>query len=138
MIDENSSAKPSADDPWEDVVVSMLSVNSYPVERTCRFVDGLREQGLFDPRRLETLDQAEIESRLKAGGYNRGEFMTSLFASRLVSLGQLVRYKGAATCSEALRAVSRCDVEQLLAPVKGVGPDVIRTFCILRGIKLRP
>ncbi len=40
------------DDPWEDLILSILSVNSFPLERTYALANGLRNQGLFDPRPL--------------------------------------------------------------------------------------
>src|ERR1041384_1101122 len=86
--------RPHIDDPWEDLVVSVLSVNNYSLERTYKSLAALREQGLVDPRRLEQWDQVEIASRLKAAGCDRGPFMTNLFALRLANVGELIRRKG--------------------------------------------
>lgn len=57
----NKTANPNlpSDDPWEDLVVSMLSVNNYSIEHTYRFLEGLRQQGLFDPKKLAALDDSE-------------------------------------------------------------------------------
>lgn len=76
---------PSTDDPWQDLVVAILAVNRYSLERTYTFAQGLRKQGLFDPHNLATLDLGDIVARLQAGGYRRGQFMSDLFAVRLMS-----------------------------------------------------
>ena len=122
MIDKKGSAITPTNDPWEDLVVSMLSVNNCSMELTYQYVDGLRNQGLFDPRKLAVLDQNVIATKLKAGGYDPGEFMNNLLASRLVNLGQFVKSKGFETCSHGLLATERYSIEQLLSSVRGVGP----------------
>src|SRR4051812_44666176 len=86
--------RPQIDDPWEDLVVSVLSVNNHSLERTYKSIAALREQGLVDPGRLEQWDQSEIASRLKAAGCDRGPFMTNLFALRLANVGELIRHNG--------------------------------------------
>lgn len=65
MSEKEAKTKAAADDPWEDLVVSILSVNQYSLEHTYRSIDGLRKQGLFDPERLMRWDQSEIVERLK-------------------------------------------------------------------------
>jgi hypothetical protein len=43
-------------DCWTDLIVSILSVNNFSVERAYALVDGLRNNGLIDPSMLVGLD----------------------------------------------------------------------------------
>src|SRR2546427_3122684 len=86
------------DSPWEDLVVSILSVNQYPLEKTYAVVSLLRGSGLFSPENLSRWDLEEVVSRLQAAGCDRGPFMTKLFAARLASLGMAVQSHGIAVC----------------------------------------
>ena len=126
--------KPQVDNPWEDLVISILSVNQYSLERTYKSIEALRNAGLFDPQRLIRWDQKEIADRLKSAGCDRGSFMTNLFALRLANLSALIERKGIEDCA---KVISTCDtraIEELLLPVNGIGPKVIANFYFLRDI----
>src|SRR5690348_2701962 len=90
------------DEVWEDLVVSILSVNNYSLEHTYRFIEGLREQGVCQPKNLMRWDLEEISRRLRAAGYDRGSFMNNQFALRLSSLGVLIENKGLDRCTAIL------------------------------------
>lgn len=124
----------TADDAWGDLVVSILSVNQYSLERTYRSIDGLREQGLFRPENLMRLELSEIVWRLKSAGCDRGKFMTNLFALRLAALGMLIETKGLEACAKILSSRDARAIEELLLPVNGIGPKVFANFYLLRGI----
>jgi hypothetical protein len=134
MKDNVSKSIQPTDEPWGDLVVSMLSVNNWSLEKTYRFVDDLRTRGLFDPKTLACLEQDEIVVRLKKTGYDRGTYMTSLFALRLTCLGHFVKEKGVDICTKGISVMDGKAIEQFLACVNGIGPKVIANFCILRGI----
>lgn len=122
------------DSPWEDLVISVLAVNQYSLEKTYACKQGLQEQELTDPSALSQLSQREISSRLRTGGCDRGEFMTDLFAKRLSALGEHVRSVGVEQSSDILAGKSRHKIEHFLEPVNGIGPVVLRNFFLLRGI----
>src|SRR5258708_37172783 len=82
------------DSLWDDLVVSILSVNQYSLERTYGVLPGLRREGITRPSNLIGWEPQEIEARLQAAGCDRGPFMTSLFAQRLSALGALLRAQG--------------------------------------------
>lgn len=124
----------SRDDTWEDLVVSVLSVNQYSVERTYSALEGLRASGLFEPSNLVKWDVDEFVRRLKAAGCDRGEFMTNLFAVRLASLGHFLSQTGVEQVAKILRTQNRELIEKTLLPVKGIGPKVIKNYCFLQGI----
>ena len=119
---------------WTDLVVSILSVNNRSVERTYELVAGLEKNGLVSPSNLAELDAAEICRRLKSAGYDRGEFMTNLFAIRLVGLGAFISKQGMDAATQVILSRDRRTIEKTLAGVYGIGPAVIRNFCALRGI----
>jgi len=122
------------DSPWEDLVISVLAVNQYSLEKTYACKEGLQTQELTTPATLLELAPAEIERRLKAGGCDRGAFMTNLFAKRLAALGAHVRSVGIEKSTIILAGISRQKIEQFLEPVNGIGPVVLRNFFLLRGI----
>jgi hypothetical protein len=125
------------DNPWEDLVLSILSVNSYPLERTYLAVDTLRREGLFCPQNLARWTPSEIGTRLRHGGYDRGG-MTWLFADRLESLGRFAVSKGAEECERILGTAATNEVEHFLLPVKGIGPRVLANFFLLRNTPYKP
>lgn len=134
MADQNRATNPTIADVWEDLVVSMLSINQYSLERTYRSLRGLREQGLFDPKNLMRWDETEIVSRLKLAECDRGTFMTTLFAFRLCNLGRLAEAKGFETCTKIISSRNAKAIKELLLPVNGIGPKVIANFCLLQKI----
>jgi hypothetical protein len=121
-------------DLWEDVVVAILAVNQYTLEKTYQLLDGLRTQGLVDPENLRRWTTDEIELRLKRSGCDRGEFMTHLFAVRLSHLGMAVGGLGVELCVQILLRNNADSISKLLLPVKGVGPRVMKNIFLLRGI----
>jgi hypothetical protein len=123
------------DDAWEDLVVSILSVNQYSLERTYSMVDGLRRENITDPLRLARWESPEIEIRLRAAGCDRGVFMTKLFAERLGALGALIRTNGRGECDKVIKSRDAKAIENLLLPVHGIGPVVLRQFFLLRDLK---
>jgi len=132
-----SASLPSNDDSlWDDLVVSILSVNQYSLERTYVFLGSLRENKITDPASLARWQQQEIEEKLRAAGCDRGLFMTKLFAERLSALGELIYKKGIAECEKAISSQDARVIEAFLMPVKGIGPKVLRNFYSLREIKV--
>jgi endonuclease III-like uncharacterized protein len=126
------------DDPWEDLVVSMLSVNQYSLERTYAAIEGLRREHIAVPSNLARWQTQEMEGRLRAAGYDRGPFMTDLFAKRLCALGALIRDKGADVCEKVIGGFDMEAIQGLLLPVHGIGPVVLRKFFVLRNLDIPP
>jgi hypothetical protein len=122
----------SMDDPWADLVISILSVNQYSLDGTFGAIGGLRAQGLLDPRNLMRWDLAQVATRLIAAGCDRGPFMTNLFALRLCSLGMAVEATGVDSFADTIAGGDRKRIEELLLPVNGIGPKVIWNFFLLR------
>jgi hypothetical protein len=124
----------TSDNLREDLVLSLLAVNQYSLEKTYSSLNGLRNEGLFEPENLMTWTAAEIATRLKRAGVDRGIFMTTLFSERLSSLGQFLKARGIREWESLLLSNDTAAIRDLLLPVNGVGPKVLRNFFILRGI----
>lgn len=122
------------DDAWIDLVVSVLSVNNWPLERTYRLMEGLTGNGLANPSNLARLDETEIAERLKLAGYNRGEYMNRLLAARLAGLGTFINYHGVDAATRLISQKERPELERALFGIYGIGPVVIRNFCLLREV----
>lgn len=134
QMKDESTLKLSADSPWEDLVISILAVNQYSLEKTYPCKHGLQAQELTVPAKLMGLAPEEIERRLRAAGCDRGDFMTALFAKRIFALAEYARSVGIEHSSDILSGKSRQKIEQFLEPVSGIGPVVLRNFFLLRGI----
>lgn len=119
--------------PWADLVIAILSVNNYPLDKTWNLFDGLEENGLFDPRVLAGCDLSELARRLGAAGYDRGDAMTAMFTDRLAALGRLAREVPVDRCERILSSGTRDEVVSFLAGVRGIGPKVLENYFRLRG-----
>jgi hypothetical protein len=118
---------------WEDLVVSILSVNSYSLEKAFSYAGALRWEGLCNPHELSKLSSDEIAARLRKSGLDRGEFMTNLLANRLASLGEFITIRGANKIEQVLLSGDTTKIRSFLKPVKGIGPVVLNNFFLLQG-----
>lgn len=132
MKSQNSAKPHDTDNVWEDLVVSILSVNQYTLNNTYSRIESLREVGLFNPKNLKEWNAAEINRRLHLAGCDRGAFMTNLFAERLAALGELIANRGIDTCENILLAGDTNAITDFLMPVKGIGSKVLKNLFALR------
>ena len=119
--------------PWADLVMAILSVNNYPLDRTFALFDALQAEGLFAPPVLTEATASAIARKLGSAGYNRGHTMTEIFTKRLLSLGAFLREHAIDDCERVLVQGSRDEVREVLGPIKGIGPRVLENFFVLRG-----
>lgn len=119
-------------DVWEDLVLAILSVNNYSLEKAYSAVDSLRGEGVFDPKKLARWTLEEIALRLRRGGYDRGEYLTKLLANRLMSLAVFVDRVGIEEAERILTTYGKTEIGQFLQPVSGIGPQVLVNFSVLR------
>lgn len=126
-----SYVKAMATDIWEDLIIAILSVNNYSLEKTYSAMQSLRHEGVFDPNNLASWTLEEIATRLRRGGYDRGEYLTKLFASRLMSLGMFVEHVGVEECERILTSGDNTKIGHFLQPIKGVGPQVVTNLLLL-------
>ena len=116
---------------WANVVIAMLSVNSY---NALNISDDLELNGLFDLQNLASWDHPKIFETLQKSGFKRGDFLTGLMTQRLLSLGILADKVQAN--EQILANGTKDEVTALLSKVKGIGPMVINNFLELRKLKL--
>lgn len=127
---QSHSGSTKLSDPCANLVMAMLSVNSFTLEKTFEISENLRANGLFDLNNLLNWDVESIFRKLLASGYKRGG-MNGIFAERLKSLGELAA--DILSNERVLLDGSKDDITNLLRPVKGVGPVVLRNYMLLRG-----
>ena len=60
--------------------------------------------------------------------------MTDLFAVRLAHMGAAIVSRGVEECTRILEANDPDAIRDMLLPIKGIGPKVIRNVFVLRGI----
>jgi hypothetical protein len=123
-------------DAWGDVehlVIAMLSVGGYPLERVWDIRLNLEREGLLESNFVGTLDEAELVRRLAISGYDRGPIVTMSMAIRLIALHAAVRKGVLAQVSGLIQERRLKDAETLLCTVKGIGPMVFRQFAALQG-----
>ncbi len=118
--------------PWGYLVVSILSVNNYLLERAYGLLERLEKEGLLDPARLGQWDIGEVVGRLDRAGYGRGPGITKIVAERMVALGVWASKREFEKCTRDLVTMPDDEVGELLLSVKGVGPMVLRNFLLLR------
>jgi endonuclease III-like uncharacterized protein len=135
MLERVQHPPKTQDNPWEDLVISILSVNQYSLEKAYVQAPLLRENGLFSPENLSKWDIEEIAARLRSSGYDRGSFMTNLFAVRLACLGVAAISSGLPESGRILLSNEPKAIRSFLLPIKGIGPQVLQNFFLLREIK---
>lgn len=135
MNPQNLRKQDGKDNVWEDLIIAILSVNQYTLENTYSKFESLKEVELFNPNNLIQWDTDEIERRLRQGGCDRGNFMTNLFAQRLAALGNMIKNHGIDICETILISKDAKAITELLMPVKGIGPKVLKNLFLLLEIR---
>ena len=92
------------DELWQDLVISIMAVNGFSLERMFGYAAAFKQIGLCDPRNLASWDQSEIKQKLIDAGFNRGRFMTTAFAMRLSALD---KFALKSQCVEPVEPVCR-------------------------------
>lgn len=117
---------------WTALVVAMLAVGGFSVEKVLAIREALERRGLLNPRKLAEWDDARITRELTAAGYTRG-MLTGMYAERLsAAMKELAAAERLPQAEELLASGSASRIADLLLPKKGVGPRVIENFLALR------
>jgi hypothetical protein len=116
----------------EQVLISLLAVNRWSLERVYGLRRRLRDAGLLDFDAVADFAVEEVARRLAAAGYSRGDYMNALMAIRVCSMAQMLSTKELGALADHVRCGRRHDAETLLAHICGVGPSVLRNFWILQ------
>ncbi len=132
MNHQNLTTSYNTNNIWEDLVISILSVNQYTLNKTYSSIESLRQVEIFNPDNLMKWDINEIEQRLRQGGCERGSFMTNLFAERLAALGELITNQSISKCEQVLLSRDKKIITDFFMPVKGIGPKVLQNLFLLQ------
>ncbi|MFC2171909.1 hypothetical protein ACFLU6_04680 [Acidobacteriota bacterium] len=117
-----------------DLVISLLSVNAWTVEKSYSLLDGLRREGLLDMDLVSKLDESQIFLRLKKAGFNRGDFVVGLMSERIAHLARSMEAEGL-ECFYLLHSEDKIpELDSFLLGIKGIGPHVLRNYKMLIGI----
>lgn len=120
------------DSLYEDLTISILAVNSYPLEKTEGIREGLRKQGFFHPAEVIKWDHETAIAMLMASGYDRGFAFNTRFASRLQELAIYFAEFGLEDVRNHLGRGQKEKVDAILINVHGIGPAVLRNFWALQ------
>lgn len=123
----------SVDAMFEDLVLAVLAVNNFSLEKVFRYRAGLREQGVFEAKDMKDWSHETAFARLLASGYDRGPYYGTILASRLVELARFACSERYEEVRAAVAAGKHEEADAVLADVHGIGPAVLRNFWVLHG-----
>lgn len=109
----------------ECLLMALLAVNNYPLEKAWSLLPRMRDLGLTDPARVAAMDMPTAIEALTRGGYDRKN-LTWMFAERVMALMVAIHGGELAGLDEAIAAKDKARATELLDRVRGVGPTVIQ------------
>lgn len=115
-----------------NLVVAVLAVNSYSLEKAWALRSALSDEGLTNPANSSKLDQRALTVRLAKAGYDRG-MLTGMMASRVADLMRAIATGQLDALDEHIRQQDWEAVERLLRAVRGIGPKVAKNALLLLG-----
>jgi endonuclease III-like uncharacterized protein len=121
-----------AQDFFLELIVAMLAVNRWTIERTATLMDSLKTAGLSDPATVRSMTLDEVSKRLADAGYARGDYMQRLLGERILSAAFKLDDDAMARVEQLERLGDSAGLRRLLMDIQGVGPEVIRNVLLLR------
>jgi endonuclease III-like uncharacterized protein len=118
-----------------DLVVAMLTVNNWPLEKACELRPTLERTQLFDIEELAKLPHDEVSRRLKDAGYTKADYVVGLLADRLLAMAATLSGHGFEEFRQLVDSDRDAERDRFLLGIKGVGPAVLETFKALRRIR---
>jgi hypothetical protein len=110
----------------EPLVMALLAVNNYSLEKVWELLPRLRAQGLTKPGQVASEDLSRLTVRLAEAGYDRGR-LTPMFADRLQHLMMAIESGRLDSLRSAATRKDRQAVHGTLRRVRGIGPQVAQT-----------
>ena len=108
----------------ECLLMAILAVNNYSLEKAWKLLPRMRELGLTDPARVVAMDMPAAIEALTAAGYDRKN-LTWMFAERVKALMAAVHDGRLDDLARAVAARDERAAAELLGEVRGVGPRVV-------------
>lgn len=118
------------DDVVESLVVAILAVNSFPLDKAWELLPRLREAKITSPNVVAEFEVGALTVALAASGYDRG-MLTGLFAERLKDLMSAIISGALDELPAALLARDESRASELLCGVRGVGKKVVGNALLL-------
>lgn len=115
---------------FECLVVALLAVNGYSLEKVHRVLPGLRAAGLADTESAAQKDLPAVIAALTMAGYDRGR-LTWLLAERLRALVAAARCGDLDALADAVERRDEETAMQMMLRVHGIGPKVARSAWML-------
>ena len=119
---------------YEDLVVAILAVNNYSLEKAYGLRTGLKKQGCFDPAKVRSWSHEEAVRHLVQAGYDRGATMNSIFAGRVQELAIFEESQVLVQAWKHLALGQKTDADRILLSIPGVGPTVLGHFWALQQV----
>lgn len=110
-----------SDDTVESLVVAVLAVYQYSLEKAWDLRDGLRKAGLFEPESVVGKEEAQIGNLMKRAGYDRGG-ITYIIAPRLIGLMEAIQRGDLDELPGFVAAGDREGAVAIITSIKGFGP----------------
>lgn len=107
----------------ECLLMAILAVNSYPLEKAYQLLPRLRGLGLTDPARVVDMDLPTAIEALTTAGYDRKN-LTWMIAERVKALMAAIHDGRLNGLASAVEARDERGAAELLSEVRGVGPRV--------------
>jgi hypothetical protein len=114
----------------EALVVPLLAVNRFGLEKVYALLPALRNGGLTSPNLVAKKDVGDVMMRLCHAGYDRG-MLTEMMAGRLVSLMNAVIEGKLDYLNDFVTNNKRDEALALLCTVNGIGPAVAKDAWVL-------
>lgn len=108
----------------ECLLMAILAVNSYSLEKAWKLLPRMRELGLTNPARVVAMEMPAAVEALTAAGYDRKN-LTWMFAERVKALMAAVHDGKLDDLAGAVAARDERAAAELLGEVRGVGLRVI-------------
>ena len=112
----------------DNVLIAILAVNGWTVDRVFSLTEQFRAVGLLDFTTVSRLSIEDIAERLARAGYASGEYMNLLLATRVLSMTTVLTATELKRLKQCLVEGRTTDVSSTLRGIKGVGPVVLETF----------
>lgn len=110
----------------EHLVVSLLSVNGYTVERAVALMPAFRRAGLLDPAKVAAMDGDTLVATCIEAGYARGGYVP-IIGYRIVRLVEAASAGKLDALPAHVKANREADFAAVLATVHGFGPRTAAT-----------
>jgi len=107
------------------LIVSILAVNSYTLERVLGHISSFKMQGLLDFRSVSEMDVGTIAVKLTKSGYNRG-LLNGMMAERIKDLMTAISEGYLDKLPELVLKKDKAAALLLLCSLRGMGPTTAK------------